>query len=107
MARDFDQQLFSFEVIEQAGDLTEIEFFHFLCDHPEIVDADGAATEAMYTGKQAMKSVGTAARNEIFALFPELWNSGSEWDLARPTPCGHKVRRLVWQLQKHGRQLIG
>ncbi|TWI31228.1 Hint domain-containing protein [Paracoccus sulfuroxidans] len=66
------KQLLALDGFEWAADLVEVEYVHLLFDRHEIVIANGAETESLYTGPQALKSLGTAARDEIFAIFPEL-----------------------------------
>jgi hypothetical protein len=40
--------------IEIAIDLTEITYWHFICDHHQVVFAEGAASESLYTGPEAL-----------------------------------------------------
>lgn len=66
------KQLLQIEGIDVASDLESVEYFHMLFDRHEIVVSDGAETESLYTGAEALKSLGQAAREEIFAIFPAL-----------------------------------
>lgn len=66
------KQLLSIAGIETAEDLPEVEYFHFLLDDHQVVFANGAEAESLYTGRQALKAVGRAALDEIYAIFPEL-----------------------------------
>ena len=50
----------------------EVEYFHMLFDQHEIVMANGAPSESFHPGEVAMGSLDAAAREEVFALFPEL-----------------------------------
>ncbi|MCQ0092170.1 hypothetical protein FGD77_10865 [Roseovarius sp. M141] len=43
-----------------------------LFDQHEVVFADGAPSESLYTGPEALKAVSPEARTEILSLFPEL-----------------------------------
>lgn len=61
--------------IDVANDASEVDYFHFMFDSHEIVFANGAASESLYAGPQALLSVGEKAREEIFTLFPELRDS--------------------------------
>ncbi|MEO9781779.1 MAG: Hint domain-containing protein [Sedimentitalea sp.] len=78
--------------IEIADDVKEVEYVHFLFDQHEIVYANGAETESLYTGAQALKSIGSAAREEIFSLFPALADTkvlppvGSSACIGTPSP---------------------
>src|SRR5690606_24870473 len=66
------RQLLLLDGIDIATDLTEVEYFHMLFDRHEVVISNGALTESLYTGAQALQAVGKAARDEIFTLFPQL-----------------------------------
>ncbi|MBI6630791.1 Hint domain-containing protein [Pontibaca sp. S1109L] len=66
------KQLVALNGIDVADDVDEVTYVHFLCDQHEVVFAEGAASETLYTGTEALKSVGKAAREEIFSIFPEL-----------------------------------
>ncbi|MDF3604790.1 Hint domain-containing protein [Paracoccus sp. DMF-8] len=81
------KQLLQIEGIDVATDLESVEYFHMLFDRHEIVVSDGAETESLYTGAEALKSLGQAAREEIFAIFPELRRMSSDG----PTPEGARV----------------
>lgn len=66
------KQLLLVDGVEVAVDATEVEYWHFMFDQHEIVFTNGAQTESLYTGAEALKSLGEEAREEIFALFPDL-----------------------------------
>ncbi|WP_112310409.1 Hint domain-containing protein [Pseudogemmobacter bohemicus] len=55
-----------------AHDMERVEYWHFLFDGHEIVWSNGAQTESLYTGKEALKSLSPEARREIFQIFPNL-----------------------------------
>lgn len=55
-----------------ADEADEVTYVHVLFDRHEVVYAEGAQSESLYTGAEALKAVGEAARAEILALFPEL-----------------------------------
>jgi hypothetical protein len=50
----------------------DVEYFHILFDQHEIILAEGAASESLFTGPEALKSVPTKARAELMQLFPNL-----------------------------------
>ncbi|MBS1303783.1 Hint domain-containing protein [Loktanella sp. SALINAS62] len=54
---------------EFGGDVT---YIHMMFDHHEIVFANGAATESFHPGDVGMNAIHDSAREELFALFPEL-----------------------------------
>ncbi|MDO5369102.1 Hint domain-containing protein [Paracoccus sp. (in: a-proteobacteria)] len=66
------RHLLALDGVEVAEDVTEITYVHLLFDRHEVVYAEGAQSESLYTGEQALRAVGEGARAEILALFPEL-----------------------------------
>ena len=102
------KQLLQIEGIDIATDLTEVEYFHFLFDRHEIVLSEGAATESLYTGAEALKSVGDAAREEIFAIFPELRDMSEDTlpQSARILASGRMGRKLAVRHAQHDKALI-
>ncbi|WBU65472.1 Hint domain-containing protein [Paracoccus aerodenitrificans] len=66
------KQLCQIDGIEIAEDIDRITYVHFLFDNHQIVLSNGAETESLYTGPEALKSVGPAAMREIYSIFPEL-----------------------------------
>ncbi len=79
-----------------ATDFEPVEYFHILFDAHQIVFSDGAATESLYTGPEALRSIPQDARAEVLALFPEIADIDYRPTMARPVPTkGHLVRRLV------------
>lgn len=66
------KQLLPLDGIDVAADLDEVTYVHFMFDSHEIVMANGAESESLHTGPEAIKAVGPAAVEEIYAIFPEL-----------------------------------
>ncbi|PZX04024.1 Hint domain-containing protein [Celeribacter halophilus] len=76
--------------------VTDIQYFHFLLDQHEVVFSEGAPTESLYTGPEALKSVPPAARQEILLLFPELENMSYRTKPARHIPeKGKQMEQLI------------
>jgi hypothetical protein len=67
--------------------MAEVTYVHFLLDRHEIVFAEGAATESFHPGGVGLAGVEDAARDELFAIFPELQ--------ADPTVYGPSARRCL------------
>lgn len=74
--------------------VTEVRYFHILFDQHEIIYAEGAATESLFTGPEAMKAVSPRARAEILVLFPDLAVSSAACP-ARPVPSGKEQSKIV------------
>lgn len=87
------RQLVMLDGIDQVA-TDQVEYFHLLFDEHEILLSNGAATESLYTGPEALHSIGNAARQEIFSLFPNLL-SGELAPSARPIVLGRKARRMA------------
>ncbi|WP_254439286.1 Hint domain-containing protein [Ruegeria arenilitoris] len=66
------KKLLSLDAIDIVFDTSNgVEFFHLLFDTHELVWSNGALTESLLTGPEALKSVSAEAYQEILALFPE------------------------------------
>ncbi len=73
----------------------EVEYFHMLFDHHEIVFANGAASESFHPGEVGINALSDESRDEIFALFPELReDAGSYGPAARTSLKGHEAKVL-------------
>jgi len=49
-----------------------VEYFHMLFDAHQLIWSNGAVTESLFTGPEALKAVSPEAREEIKTLFPEI-----------------------------------
>ena len=76
-----------------ATDLTEVTYIHLLCDNHEIIEADGALAETLYTGTEAMRAMTPEATEEIALIFGDT--PFLDLPLARFTPKAHQARKLV------------
>lgn len=94
------------EVMARAKDLldgemitsqpvAEVEYWHLLLDRHEVIYADGAPTESFFPGDEGLTAIGSGARQEVFALFPEL--------RSRPTSFGPGARMA---LKRHEAQML-
>ena len=97
------KQLLQIDGFEQV-DMPEVEYFHLLFDEHEIVRSNGAETESLYTGPQALRAVGAAARDEILTLFPQLRETPCA--AARPLIPGARARKLAQRHAQNGKDLI-
>ena len=85
--------------INIAWDITEVTYWHILFDDHQIIWSNGAATETLFTGPEAIKSLTPEARTEIRTLFPDLFDPEYIPKSARPIPPkGKLMKRLV---QRH------
>lgn len=96
------KQLCQIDGIDIADDLAEVEYFHMLFDRHEVVISNGAETESLFTGPEALKAVGPQAREEILTIFPELADRDYAPVAARPLASGRMGRKLaVRHAQNH------
>lgn len=100
------QQLLQVDGIDIAADLDGVDYFHILFDRHEVVISNGAQTESLFTGPQALKSVGRAAIAEIFAIFPELRERDYTPTAARILVSGRQGRKMVMRHLQHKRGLV-
>ncbi|GAA3867628.1 Hint domain-containing protein [Celeribacter arenosi] len=94
--------------IEVAEDLTEVTYYHMLFERHEIVLSNGAETESLHPGKESLKAVGGAARDEIFTLFPALrfYGKANPPPGAAPFVKGRQGRALAHRHAKNDKQLV-
>ncbi|MDB6179652.1 Hint domain-containing protein [Paracoccus sp. Z330] len=100
------KQLLELPGVEIARDLVEVEYFHILFERHEVVIANGAETESLYTGAEALKAVGPAAIEEIFAIFPELRDAERPAPAARILVPGRMGRKLAERHHRNGQKLV-
>lgn len=76
-----------------GGDVT---YVHLLFDRHEIVFAEGAPTESFHPGLCGMEAIDDPARDELFALFPELRsNPGAFGPTNRRSLKRHEAKVLL------------
>ncbi len=89
---------------KQLGDVHGVEtlsppdgvtYVHLLFDRHEVITANGAETESLFTGPEALKAIPPHARQELFMLFPELITGTSDLTPARSIPPGRRARKLI------------
>ncbi|MEL7178503.1 MAG: Hint domain-containing protein [Pseudomonadota bacterium] len=85
----------------------EVEYFHLLFDRHEIIFAEGAPSESLFTGPEALKALGREAREEIQELFPEISSMNYEPVPARCIPTAKRQKQLVLRHQKNNRPCVG
>lgn len=99
------KQLLVVDGVDIVQDMAEVEYFHLLFDSHEIVMSNGAETESLFTGPQALKALGAAARREILTLFPELAAPDHETVGARMLVSGRQGRKLAMRHRNNQRVL--
>jgi Ca2+-binding RTX toxin-like protein len=97
------KQLLAVDGIDVAEDMDQVTYYHILCDNHEIVHADGALAETLYTGTEAMKAMSPDAKQEIAEIFGDL--PFLNRPLARMNPKGKQARHLVERHLKNAKPL--
>jgi len=94
--------------IDVAHDVTDVTYVHFLCNQHEIVFAEGAPSETLYTGKEALKTLNPKAVEEIMTIFPELaeMDADSLPKPARELVSGKLARKLVSRHVQNSKNLL-
>ncbi|TKW63553.1 MAG: Hint domain-containing protein [Paracoccus denitrificans] len=100
------RQLCQIEGIDVADDLDSVTYVHFLFDAHQIVWANGAESESLFTGTEALRSVGPAAAAEIFAIFPELAAAEHDPLAARALVSSRLGRKLVVRHSQNEKPLV-
>jgi len=99
-------RLLPLEGIEIAYDFLEVTYIHFLFDQHQIVFANGAETESLFAGPQALKSVSPEALEEIQSIFPEFHLLNQNHKAARLIAEGSKGKQLVRRHQQNQKALV-
>lgn len=100
--------LLALEGVKQIHDFDEIEYVHFMFDRHELVYANGAPSESLYPGPQALKAVGDEARHELLEIFPALANPAHDRlkPPARPLAQTGRARKLVFRHVRNRRPIL-
>lgn len=101
------KQLLMLDGFELATDLAEVEYFHIMFDRHEVVLSNGAETESLFTGPQALRMVGPAARQELMTLFPDLAAPDHRPVPARDLAPGRTARHMAERHARNARALVG
>jgi hypothetical protein len=73
-----------------------VTYIHLMFDRHEVIHAEGAATESFHAGDIGLSAIEDGAREELFALFPELRSHPERYGpTARPCLRRHEARLLM------------
>ena len=86
--------------------VTEVEYFHLVFDGHEVVFAEGAPSESLFTGPQALKAVSPEAREELLTIFPKLTDIRNPSRPAYPIPGDKRQKRLIARHAKNRKALL-
>lgn len=90
-------------VVDEGG---PVEYWHFLLGKHQIVLSNGAPTESLFTGPEAMKALPEPSRREIFEIFPHLaeLDHSALTEPARLLVRGRRARRLAERMASKARR---
>ncbi|WP_253270350.1 Hint domain-containing protein [Paracoccus sanguinis] len=100
------KQLCQIDGIDVAHDLAAVVYYHLLFDRHEVVISNGAETESLFTGPEALRSIGPAALAEILTLFPELADRDYQPAAARTLASGRLGRKLAVRHGQNAKPLV-
>ena len=81
-------------------DVHQVEYIHFLFDNHELVFAEGAKTESLYLGSQAMTALSPDGWKEISMIFPDISRKNTYLKTARYIPSGRCQKKLIARHRK-------
>ncbi|NDW54128.1 Hint domain-containing protein [Aliiroseovarius sp. PrR006] len=93
--------------IEVEDQPRALEYFHILLDDHEILLANGAPAESLFTGPEALKSLSPEALDEIETLFPAVLERIATQGPAALVPSNTKIKRMIERHIKNDKELIG
>jgi|GEM_PF-2340351 len=100
------KQLLLVDGIDVAEDLAGVDYVHFLFDDHQVVWSNGAETESLHPGRNALDMAGEAGRDEIFAIFPELRDDSMARAAARTLASGRMGRKLAMRHVQNRKPLV-
>lgn len=83
-----------------------VDYVHLLFDQHEVIFAEGAPTESLFTGPEALQSVSPEALEEILTIFPEVAELDYTPEPARLIPPGKQQKQLVARHLKNSQPLF-
>ncbi|MDG1530309.1 MAG: Hint domain-containing protein [Paracoccaceae bacterium] len=86
--------------------IANVDYFHLLFDHHKVVFAEGAPSESLFTGPEALKSMSVEAREEITTIFPEIRELDYTTTPVRFIPQGKLQKNLVARHLKNRHPLV-
>lgn len=83
-----------------------VTYWHVVLDRHAIIFAEGAPTETLFLGAQALTSIGPEGREELSTLFPGVISGSEAPAMARPIPSPRRQRRLAERIWRNRRPAL-
>jgi hypothetical protein len=87
-------------------DVEQVTYYHLLFDQHEVVFAESAPSESLFTGGTALDLLDDAAMEELSVLFPGLADRSRPQPLARPVPPLRRQNQLIARHHKNAQPLV-
>ena len=84
----------------------DVEYFHLLFAQHEVIYAEGAPTESLFTGPEVLKAISPEARTEILSIFPEIVELKHAPKPARLIPAPKLQKQLVARHLKNNQPVL-
>jgi len=92
--------------IDVDTDVSDVTYIHLVFDRHEVILAEGAPTESLFMGLEAVKQIPEDAREEMFMLFPELRDTATPQRPACYIPSTRRQKRLIERHMKNNQALL-
>ncbi len=83
-----------------------VEYFHLLFDQHEVIYAEGAPSESLYTGEEALATLASSEREELETIFPEIAYTSFTPQPALIVPSPKRQKQLVQRHRKNRRSCL-
>lgn len=88
--------------ITLMGEEKGVDYLHLLLDRHAVILANGAWAESLFIGPVVMASLSPEAREEVFLIFPQLFEGEERAMPALPLVTGKESKRLVQRHRNKG-----
>ena len=100
------KKLLDIDGVEIASDIETVDYYHFMFAQHEVVMSNGAPTESMFAGPEALNALTQDAQDELFTIFPELEEAAFMPTPAAFIPMGRQQKQLIARHKKNQRPLV-
>ncbi|WP_378948574.1 Hint domain-containing protein [Paracoccus sp. R86501] len=92
--------------IDLDDTVSDVEYFHILFDEHQVILAEGAPSESLFTGPEALKTLEPEMLEEIMTIFPQMADDNLHFSPACTVPSRASQQRLVMRHRKNNRDLL-
>ena len=101
------KKLTELDGVEVVKSCEEIEYVHFALDRHSIIYAEGAPSESLFLGAQALASLSQEAQRDLYTLFPDLLSDKNGPIAAKPINARNAdIEKLCFRLMKNNRPAV-